>query len=173
MHNTTLASELAAGTVVDIAGQTAFAGPQAPLMTCRAHGSVRESRRDYVLVAQPIVGWVRRVRAIEGAGYDVHKPLEVVLQPPAERLAVDRFGTPAPFRCPEGLSKKQWAHLLAAQGEFEFACRQACMHEAIQAGDVDTFWEAWSDALRSTFVYVQEQQTGREVVEQFPHGKPH
>eukprot|EP00969_Alexandrium_andersonii_P312076 13788379-Alexandrium_andersonii.AAC.1 len=89
MHNTTLASELAAGTVVDIAGQTAFAGPQAPLMTCRAHGSVRESRRDYVLVAQPIVGWVRGVRAVEGAGYDVHKPLEVVLQPPAERLAVD------------------------------------------------------------------------------------
>eukprot|EP00969_Alexandrium_andersonii_P000205 9278-Alexandrium_andersonii.AAC.1 len=34
-RNATLASELGASAVVDVAGQTAFAGQHAPLMTCR------------------------------------------------------------------------------------------------------------------------------------------
>ena len=81
-----LAERLACVEVIDVARIQALTGQEQPITTCLAHGAHRETRRDYALISKHIIGWVKRVARIEGAGFDVHWPLEIELTPPKQDM---------------------------------------------------------------------------------------
>eukprot|EP00969_Alexandrium_andersonii_P226498 10002125-Alexandrium_andersonii.AAC.1 len=56
------------------------------LTTCRAHTAKEETRRDFALVSGALLPYVCAVRTECDAGYDVHKPLRVVMTPPVDRI---------------------------------------------------------------------------------------
>eukprot|EP00969_Alexandrium_andersonii_P346556 15320986-Alexandrium_andersonii.AAC.1 len=106
-RNATVAERMARAELFDVADMQVYTHQEAALTTCQAHGSRRAVRRDYVLVARSALPWIHRVSLVQGAGFDVHWPIEVEMRPPPLRV-IRRLESPTPFACPEGLTQHEW-----------------------------------------------------------------
>eukprot|EP00969_Alexandrium_andersonii_P159392 7042018-Alexandrium_andersonii.AAC.1 len=79
--------------------------------------------------------------------------------------------TPQPFARPEGLSTAAWRREIEEAADPIFEETEGRLNAALQAQDMDGFWEQWSSALHSAFDNVagkheQERDRSERAVEQ-------
>ena len=129
-----LADALTDGFLYDIAAMKVFTGKDEALNTCLAHNTKNWTRRDFVFASRTLLPSIEAVTTIEGAGFDVHLPIQIRLSCRGDslfRLPV----LPPPFIRPEGTYKDQWRSEIDKQADNLFKEKAVKLQQALDQQD--------------------------------------
>eukprot|EP00969_Alexandrium_andersonii_P026480 1155429-Alexandrium_andersonii.AAC.1 len=152
---------LDAGVLHDVASYPHLTGSMEGLTTCRARTAKEETRRDFALVSGGLLPYVCAVRTECDAGYDVHKPLHVVMTPPVDKIR-RVFAEPLRLGKPEEADVAQWKEALQQEAESAFVGVDEHLCRCVHGRDAHEYWRVWSTVLHQVFVAAHVKCGGQD-----------
>eukprot|EP00969_Alexandrium_andersonii_P257682 11393285-Alexandrium_andersonii.AAC.1 len=144
-HFPLLDAQIQSGSIYDVAAMEGFTGQSHGLLTCKAHGKARETRRDYCFVSCRALQWVKRVWARGDAGFDVHRPLHIEFDA-SDDGPVSLLKKAAPILRPSEVPPASWSAELEKAATSAFARVESELQRALDEAKTTRFYSLWSEA---------------------------
>jgi hypothetical protein len=122
--------------------------------TCRAHGSKKDTRRDFIFANSKLLTCAREFWRGAFGLFDVHAPLSCAFTAGEKGPSIWKHRKPDPL-IPAGMTKDERDEWQRRVHTCVGNRLQGAYHRlvgSLRRGDTDVFWQAWSSAVEEGFL---------------------